>query len=270
MPERLSKFLSRTGTASRRKSEQLIVAGRIMVNGLLITEPSYQVIAGQDTVSFDGSVVSIPRHLVYVALYKPAGYLSDLADPRGRKLARTLIDIDTPLFPVGRLDYNSEGLILFTNDGAFANCTMHPRYQTEKEYLVKVSRRLSQEERDRMISGIRIEGDMLKVKSVVAYKYTHRNSWYRIVLTEGKNRMIRKMAESLRHPVLKLRRLRIGGITLTGLQPGQFRHFDPRDVFRNGVNSSLKDSLDASLVFGPVSKVDGSKDNLIDVFKPGR
>jgi 23S rRNA pseudouridine2605 synthase len=228
MPERLSKFIARTGIASRRKAEQIIASGRVRVNGAPVTNPAQQIISGHDAVTFDGAEVNSPRCLVYIALYKPIGCLSDLSDPRGRKLARELIDLDTSLFPVGRLDYNSDGLMLFTNDGAFANLVMHPRYEIEKEYLVKLSGKLTPEDRRRMVAGLRIQGEVYRIRSVTLFKEAHTNAWYKIIATEGKNRMVRKIAEAIRHPVLKLTRVRIDSVTLADLQPGQYKHFDPR------------------------------------------
>jgi 23S rRNA pseudouridine2605 synthase len=238
MPERLSKFIARTGIASRRKAEQIIASGRVRVNGTPVTNPSHQVISGHDAVTFDGADINPPRRLVYIALHKPVGYLSDLADPRGRRLARELIDLDIPLFPVGRLDYNSDGLMLFTNDGAFANLVMHPRYETEKEYLVKLSGKLTPEDQRQIVTGLRIQGDIYRIKSVSLFREAHTNAWYKVIATTGKNRMVRKIAEALRHPVLKLTRVRIGTVTLAGLQPGEYKHFDPRWFLLNSRESN--------------------------------
>jgi 23S rRNA pseudouridine2605 synthase len=227
MSERLSKFLACAGISSRRKSAAIISSGRVKVNGIVVDSPSHLVTPGSDVVTLDGVDVKLPSRYTYIALYKPVGYLSDLSDPRGRKVARSLITLKIPLFPVGRLDYNSEGLMLFTNDGEFANHIMHPRFETEKEYIVKLSGKLTMEDRKRMLAGIYIDGDLYRVLSITLFKEASTNAWYRVILTEGKNRMIRKLAKALEHPVLRLKRIRIDGITLTGLQPGQYRHFLP-------------------------------------------
>jgi pseudouridine synthase len=228
--ERLSKFLAHSGVASRRKADTIIKSGRIKVNGVKVVDPFYRVTPGTDRITLDGARVSEPTKKYYVALYKPVGYLSDLADPRGRLLARDLIDIETPLFPVGRLDYNSEGLMIFTNDGEFANAIAHPRYGVEKEYLVKFSGKLTREEQKRMVSGVRVEGQLLRLKSITFIEETSQNTWYGVTVAEGKNRMIRKIADAVSHPVLKLKRVRIDGIRLGHLKPGEYRQIDPRQI----------------------------------------
>src|SRR5208283_4582411 len=186
---------------------------------------------GSDAVSLDNEQIGVAgaaKKRYYVALYKPTGYLSDLADPKGRRLARQLIDLEAHLFPVGRLDYNSEGLMLFTNDGDFANSIMHPRFEVEKEYLVKLSGSLTQEEQRRMTSGIPVEGHTYRIRSIVPLRQTAKNAWYRVTVVEGKNRMIRKMADAVHHPVLKLKRVRIDGITLGPMKPGEYRLITPQ------------------------------------------
>lgn len=228
--ERLSKFLAHSGVASRRKADDVIKSGRIKVNGVTVVDPFFRITPGTDRITLDGARVSESSRQYYVALYKPVGYLSDLADPRGRPLARDLINLEAQLFPVGRLDYNSEGLMIFTNDGEFANAITHPRYGVEKEYLVKLSGRLTREEQQRMITGVRVEGHLLRLKSIVPVEETARNTWYGVTVTEGRNRMIRKMAEAVSHPVLKLKRVRIDGISLGHLKPGEYRLIDPRQI----------------------------------------
>jgi len=226
--ERLSKFLAHSGVASRRKADVIIQSGRVKVNGSVVLDPYHRVTPGVDMITLDGERLSEVTKQYYIALYKPVGYLSDLSDPRGRPLARDLINIAASLFPVGRLDYNSEGLMIFTNDGEFANGLMHPRYGVEKEYMVKLSGKLITEEQDRLVSGIRVEGQMLKIKSIKTVEETPHNAWYSVVLIEGRNRMIRRMAEAISHPVLKLKRIRIDGISLGRLKPGEYRLIDPR------------------------------------------
>jgi 23S rRNA pseudouridine2605 synthase len=255
--ERLSKFLAHSGIASRRKSEEIVTSGRVKVNGLTITDPAHPVDRTRDMVAIDNNAVRPPAASCYVALYKPPGYLSDLADTQGkdRPLARQLIRLQAPLFPVGRLDYTSEGLMIFTNDGAFANLVMHPRYEVEKEYHVKLSGALTQEELKAAVTGVSLDkGQIYRFKTIAPLNYRgsapppsakppesprstdfkkgEKNTWYRVTVTEGRYHHLRKVAEALRHKVMRLRRVRIDGITLSNLKPGEWRHIEPEEIKR--------------------------------------
>jgi 23S rRNA pseudouridine2605 synthase len=228
--ERLSKFLSRSGIASRRKSDEIISSGRVKVNDVVVRDPFCRVTPSTDVITLDGERISLQLSYIYIALNKPTGYLSDLSDPRGRKVARDLIDVDVRLYPVGRLDYDSEGLMIFTNDGEFANSVMHPRYGVEKEYLVKLAGRLSASEQRQMVLGVTVAGETLKVTSVTELKQNVASTWYRTTLAEGKNRMIRRLAEALNHRVVRLKRIRIDGVTLGDLRPGVYRHIRTEEI----------------------------------------
>jgi 23S rRNA pseudouridine2605 synthase len=233
--ERLSKFLAHSGIASRRKSEEIVTSGRVKVNGLTVTDPAHRVDRTRDMVAIDNKTVRPPAASCYVALYKPPGYLSDLADTQGkdRPLARQLIRLQAPLFPVGRLDYTSEGLMIFTNDGAFANLVMHPRYEVEKEYHVKLSGALTQKELKAAVMGVSLDkGQIYRFKTIAPFKKAERNTWYRVTVTEGRYHHLRKVAEALRHKVMRLRRVRIDGITLSNLKPGEWRHIEPEEIRR--------------------------------------
>jgi pseudouridine synthase len=233
--ERLSKFLAHSGIASRRKCEQIIKSGRVKVNGAVVADPAHPVDRTRNLVLVDNRPLRPRAAPCYVALYKPPGYLSDLADIEGkdRPLARRLIPLDTPLLPVGRLDYNSEGLMIFTNDGRFANLLTHPRYEVDKEYHVKLSGALTRDDLKRALLGLRLDqGRPYRFKSIALLKKGTKNAWYRVTLTEGRYRHIRKVAEALSHKVLRLRRVRIDGILLGALKAGQWAHIDPRDIAR--------------------------------------
>jgi 23S rRNA pseudouridine2605 synthase len=227
---RLSKYLSQNGIASRRKADEIISSGRVKVNSQIVTEPFHRVVPGKDKVTVDGIWLTKTPKKIYVALYKPVGYLSDLADTVDRKLARDLISLEGFLFPIGRLDYQSEGLMIFTNDGALAQQLMHPKYEVEKEYLVKLNGTLTKQDTDLMRSGISIDGDRYRVKKVSFVRTTQKNSWYSITISEGKNRMIRKIAEALSHSVLRLKRVRINNISLGNLKPGEYRLIAPSEM----------------------------------------
>jgi 23S rRNA pseudouridine2605 synthase len=228
--ERLSRYLSRCGIASRRKAEDLIRLGVVRVNAVTILEPQFKVDSEADCVTVNGLSVKPVEINRYIALYKPVGYISDLKDPRNRPLARDLIDLKGSLYPVGRLDYSSEGLMVFTDDGDFANRLMHPRYGVEKEYQVKLKGALEETDREDLKMGFSIDGVLHKVKEITLMRSTFRNNWYRIVVSEGRNRMLRKLGAKIDHRVLKLKRVRMGSINLGSLKPGEFRHLTEREV----------------------------------------
>jgi 23S rRNA pseudouridine2605 synthase len=227
---RLSVFLARCGVASRRKSDDIIASGTVRVNNTVIVHPYYKIDPEKDSVTIGSLKVESSKRYVYIALYKPVGCLSDLADKRNRKLARTLLKEEERLFPVGRLDYSSEGLILFTNDGAFANRVMHPRYEVEKEYLVKLKGRPTADTLKNVLKGVLVDGEPYRFDLIEPVRVEKVNTWYRVVVHEGKNRMIRKVADAISHPVLSLKRVRIGPVRLGGLQPEQYRLLTEREV----------------------------------------
>jgi 23S rRNA pseudouridine2605 synthase len=228
--ERLSKFISRCGVASRRKSEDIILSGIVKVNNNIVTEPQYSVDFTKDIVTINNNVIKQCEDNVYIALYKPVGYISDLKDVRGRKLARELIDFEGRLFPVGRLDYNSEGLIIFTNDGDLGNRIMHPKYCVEKEYLVKLKGILSENDIFSIKKGILIEGVPARAISITYVGPALNNHWYSITLHEGRNRIIRKIGDIIGHRILKIKRVRIGHITIGNMSSGSYIFLKERDI----------------------------------------
>jgi 23S rRNA pseudouridine2605 synthase len=228
--ERLSKFLSRSGVASRRRADEIIREGEVTVNGTVVLDPYYRVVPSRDMILVHGRKVQAPSRLHYIALNKPKGFISDLSDPRGRSLARDLIASEAMLFPVGRLDYTSEGLMLFTNDGDLANRVTHPRFGVEKEYLLKVKGKLTDPEMALFTKGITVQGTLYRAKHIVPLKPSLQNFWYRVVLAEGKNRMLRLMGDAIGHPVLKLQRVRIGPVHLGGLALGASRPLTPTEI----------------------------------------
>lgn len=227
---RLSKFLAHAGVASRRKADDIITSGKVKVNNVYVLDPFFRVNPHKDAITVNNKTITYDISLKYIALHKPAGYLSDLLDKRNRKLARALLDDDERLFPIGRLDYQSEGLMLFTNDGAFAQRVMHPRYEVEKEYLVKLKGKLDPEDIRKAMGGVLIDGVRYAFDQIKLIRVEKETSWYRITIHEGKNRMIRKLAEALLHPVITLRRVRIGPVHLGRLLPGEHRHLTPREI----------------------------------------
>ncbi|HME45947.1 MAG TPA: pseudouridine synthase [Syntrophorhabdales bacterium] len=227
---RLSKFLAQAGIASRRKAETLIRSGNVKVNNVTVLDPFFRVTPHKDAVTVDNTPVSSHIKLKYIALHKPVGYLSDLTDKRNRKLARAFINDNARLFPIGRLDYQSEGLMLFTNDGAFADRIMHPRYEVEKEYLVKFKGHLNQQDLRNLMEGVVVDGERYLLDNITLLRAEKENSWYRIIIHEGRKRMIRRVADAVSHPVIKLRRIRIGQVRLGCMKPGEHRPLTQREI----------------------------------------
>lgn len=220
MKERLQKVIARAGVASRRKAEQLIRQGRVIVNGKVVTELGFRVEPEDDSVKVDGKRIH-PEKLQYYIVNKPAGVLSAAADPSGRPVVTDLVKSSCRLYPAGRLDWNSEGLILLTNDGELTRSVT--RCGTlEKRYRVKVLGRPSPEKLQRLRLGIRLEGEKLAPCEIKLLKPGD-NSWYQVVLRQGRNRQIRRMFAAIGHPVMRLKRFAIGPIRLGRLRPGDFR-----------------------------------------------
>lgn len=215
---RLQKHLAACGIASRRKAEEMIVSGRIAVNGRIITELGTKIDPAKDQVSVDGQTVSREDKKVYLKLFKPRGVVSSCRRQAGEKTVLDLVkDFPYRLYPIGRLDKDSEGLLLLTNDGELANRLMHPRYEHEKEYIVNVEFRITNDELRRLKSGIIIEGRKTLPAKVKPLGLTA----FSIILKEGKKRQIRKMIEAVGNRVVDLKRIRIQNIKLGNLRPGE-------------------------------------------------
>jgi 23S rRNA pseudouridine2605 synthase len=230
--ERLQKILAQAGVASRRASETLIAAGRVTVNGQVVTVLGYKADPQRDVIAMDGQPLPRPStQLVYIMLNKPRDVLSTASDEHGRCTVIDLVDIPERVYPVGRLDYKSEGLILLTNDGELAAKLTHPRSHVEKEYQVLVSGKPTALTLTRWRSGeVELEGKPTASAWVERLKVEGDNTWLKIILTEGRKRQIRQVAQLLGHPVLKLERVRIGSLKLGHLKPGKWRHLNPIEV----------------------------------------
>lgn len=222
MQERLQKILSRAGVASRRKAEALVAEGRISVNGVVVTEAGTKADLEGDDVRVDGVRVRGPREQVYLALNKPKGVVSTRRDPARRPTVMDCVPHVPGLFPIGRLDLTTEGLILLTNDGAFAELVAHPRYEVARVYLAKVHGVPSPETLERLRRGVRVDAERLSVDRVRVLKADN-NAWLEVALHEGKHHEVRRLMQAVGHPVAKLKRLAIGPVTVRGLQPGEFR-----------------------------------------------
>jgi 23S rRNA pseudouridine2605 synthase/23S rRNA pseudouridine2604 synthase len=222
---RLQKFLSASGVCSRRKGEELITGGRVTVNGRVADVLGTQVDAAKDDVRVDGRKVGIKEENIYIALNKPVNVESTCRRGTGR-IILDLLDLDERVYPVGRLDKDSEGLILLTSDGRIHHALSHPSFQHEKEYVVTVGAAL--EEKDLKVMAGGMDLGEFKTRPCRVKRLSGRT--FRIVLKEGKNRQIRKMAEAVGHRVVMLKRVRIGKILLGNLKPGEWRHLSAEEV----------------------------------------
>lgn len=229
--ERLQKIIAQSGLTSRRKAEQLIVEGKVQVNNKVVTALGTKV-SPKDEVKVNGIPIE-KEEPVYYVLNKPREVISSVDDDKGRTdVIDILAHVDERVFPIGRLDYHTSGVLLLTNDGEFANLLMHPRYEIEKVYIAKIKGIPSKEELKRLRKGVESDGDILKA---VAYKVQSvdrkkNTTFVRITLHEGKNRHVRRMMDTLGYPVEKLTREMYGNITLRGLQSGEFRRLTPHEV----------------------------------------
>ena len=230
MEERLQKIISSAGIASRRKAEVLITEGRVTVNGQIVSELGSKADAERDHIKVDGKLIKQPEHLLYLALYKPDSVVSTASDPEGRNTVMDFLHgVKGRVYPVGRLDYHSEGLILLTNDGEFANLITAAKSHVPKTYLVKSKGQLSEVAEEQFRTGIPISGRRTAPAGLRLLRRGE-NPWYEVKLIEGRNQQIRIMFKHLGHLVEKLRRVRIGSLELGSLKPGEFRHLTPDEV----------------------------------------
>jgi pseudouridine synthase len=231
--ERLQKVLARAGVASRRAAESLIAAGRVTVNGSVVTRLGTQVDADRDAIKVDGNRVRpAPQASLYLMLHKPRGVVTTLSDPEGRPTVRDYLrGVRGRVFPVGRLDFASEGLLLLTSDGALARDLMHPSRGVQKTYAAKVRGTPSAEALKRLAAGIVVEGRRT-LPARVRLLEAGANAWVEITVVEGRRHQVRNMLEAVGHRVQRLRRIRYGGVELGSLRPGALRALDAREVER--------------------------------------
>ncbi len=235
---RLQKYIADCGVTSRRKAEELIAQGEVLVNGMIVTEQGVKVDPQEDTVEVSGKMIDLLTvdHL-YIVMNKPRGYMTTVNDPEGRKTVMDLVPISTRVFPVGRLDYLSEGLLLFTNDGDLANKIMHPRFSVTKTYEVKVFGKVNTILLKRLREGVQDNGDFLKPKSVRVVEQLPNKTWLEFRLDEGKNREIRRICEACGLTIDKLKRVAIGNLAIDELKPGSWEYMTKADLLKSiGLN----------------------------------
>jgi 23S rRNA pseudouridine2605 synthase len=237
MEERLQKLIAAAGIASRRHAEELIEAGEVTVNGEVVRELGTKADPARDHIKVRGRLINPlleSREKTYVLLNKPRGYLSALADPEGRPLVSDLVPQALGrLHPVGRLDFNTEGLLILTNDGELTNHVTSARNHVVKVYEVKVKGVPPEQQIERLRRGVRLEDGVRTAPAEIRKTdETKTNAWFEVVLREGRNQQIRRMFDLINHSVIKLRRVRIGPITAEGILIGQWRHLTPAEVKR--------------------------------------
>lgn len=234
--ERLQKALARAGVASRRAAELMIVEGRVRVNDKVVTTLGTKVDPAKDEIRVDGRKVPVTspekQEKVYFLLNKPAGFLTTTKDDRGR---RTVMDLvvgasQARIYPVGRLDYDAEGALLLTNDGELANMLTHPRYHVPKTYQAKVKGVPPEDKLDKLRKGIYLEDGPTQPAHVEVVEKVKKNTWVEITVTEGRNRLIKRMFWRIQHPVMKLVRTRFGALDLEGLRLGEYRELSRREL----------------------------------------
>ena len=229
--ERLQKYLARAGVASRRHAEELITAGRVTVNNETVTELGSRVEPGTDLVSVDGTLVTPPDVSSYYLLYKPIGVVTTLSDPQGRPTVGNYVEeTGKRLFPVGRLDYDAEGALLFTDDGALAHKLTHPSFQVPRMYLAKVKGVPDAATLDKLRGGVRLEDGMATPLSVDVFEAAERNTWLKIVVAEGRPHLIKRLCAAVGHPVVRLFRPAYAGIGVEGMRPGELRALKKSEV----------------------------------------
>lgn len=237
---RLSKMLARAGASSRRGAESLIQEGRVAVNGKVVLEPATMVDPEWDQVSVDGRKLQWTFSPLYILMNKPKGVVTTLKDPEGRPTVRDLLKgIHRRVFPVGRLDFNTEGALLLTNDGELAQRLLHPRYQVERTYWAKVKGIPTSSALERLRDGIELEPGVWARARARLVRVLKANSWLEMSVREGRYREVRRMCEALGHPVIALKRMSFGSLSIRGLPAGAYRHLTLAEVqrLRRGVNA---------------------------------
>lgn len=230
MEERLQKIISKCGVASRRKAEEMILEGLVTVNGVPATL-GMKADPHKDHIKVKGKLISAVGSKVYLMFNKPVQCLTSLHDPEGRPTVRDFLKrVKARVFPVGRLDFNSEGLLILTNDGDLANSILHPGNRIPKTYRVKIDGFLEDKDKSRLEKGIRLEDGMTAPAMVRVVKMLKANSWIDITIHEGRKRQVRRMLDRVGHSVIKLVRTRINGLQLGALKPGEYRYLTQKEV----------------------------------------
>lgn len=230
-PERIQKILARAGIASRREAERMVQEGRVTVNGKVIDSLGLKADSRTDHIKVDGKIIARVEPKVALLLNKPRGYLSTVKDPKGRPTVIDLVrNVPWRVYPAGRLDFDAEGLLVLTNDGEIANLLTHPRYSVPRTYLVKVTGVPEEKKLVRLRRGVMLEDGKASVVSVEVIRRREKNSWIQVVVTEGRNRLVKRLFSAIGHSVLKLKRVQLGPFQLGDLPFGQFRYLRAMEI----------------------------------------
>lgn len=232
MEVRLQKHLADCGVASRRKAEELILQGKVKVNGEIVTELGVKVNPDKDKVEYGDKIIKKLNKKVYILLNKPEGYISASVDQFDNPSVLHLIDVKERLFPVGRLDKDTTGALILTNDGEFSYKVTHPKHEINKVYIAEVVGRPTDEEMRTFMKGVYIDGKKTHPAKIRILKETKKNSIVEIIIHEGRNRQVKKMCEEIGHKVIKLQRYAIGNINIDGLKEGNWRYLSDREIER--------------------------------------
>ena len=230
--ERLQKVIANSGCCSRRKAEQLITSGKVRVNGVLVTELGFKV-SGKELITVDGNVIN-KEEKEYILLYKPRGVVTTTSDDKKRKTVLDLINTNKRLYPIGRLDYDTTGVLLLTNDGDLTNLLLHPKNNIDKVYIAKIKGILSSIEIKKLETGILIDDFKTSPCKVKIKKVDKKNNTSLVMITihEGKNHQVKNMFKAVNHEVVKLKREKVSFLDLSGLKPGEYRHLTIKEVRR--------------------------------------
>lgn len=233
MKDRLQKIISGSGISSRRAAEKMIVEGRVTVNNVIMRQLGVKADIEKDEIRVNGTLICPETSKVYLMLNKPKGYVTTLHDPQGRPVVKDLLTgVSERLFPVGRLDYDTEGLLLMTNDGDFSLKIQHPRFRIPKTYMVKIEGTLAASEIRALSKGVKLMDGIFKPDGFHILKKNPKSCWLTLIMTEGRKRVIRRGFQSLSHPVVRLIRTAISDVGLGSLKPGTFRYLTGKEVQR--------------------------------------
>ena len=231
MTQRINRILSEAGLASRRKADELIRSGRVMLNGMILRELGTKAEWGRDSIKLDGREIPGPAEKIYLIMNKPFGYVCTLNDPQGRPIITDLLkDVPQRVYPVGRLDFDSMGLLLLTNDGDFSFQLTHPRYHIPRTYKITVQGAVMEKDINAMKDGLELEDGFIRASSAALIGRQGEKSLIRLTIAQGRNRIVRRMIEALGYSVVHLVRIGFGSLELGNLKVGKYRHLEPEEV----------------------------------------